>query len=340
MALFVVLAAGVSALTHRNVITLPYLISFPFLGVIAAMGFELSFDILRAGQTERQLRISDSALQESEVRMSLAASAGNLGLWTWNIPRNDIWLNDTARTLFGITDSTPLNLSAFLETVHADDRREMHERIQSALSRKDEYESEYRLLSRNGETRWVAGYGRVEFNEQGEPAVLRSVSRDITKRKLAEEALRESEARFRTVADVAPVMIWMSGPDKEGIFFNKGWLEFTGRTVDQELGEGWLKRGSRRRPGEYPRRLRDGLWETRTIHRRVSFASQGWGISLGAGLGDAALRCGRGLSRLHRFLHRHWRTQTGGAGSSAPIAGTRPRGAPCFDGRTGRLTRA
>ena len=241
MALFVVLAAGVSALTHRNVITLPYLISFPFLGVIAAMGFELSFDILRAGQTERQLRISDSALQESEVRMSLAASAGNLGLWTWNIPRDDIWLNDTARTLFGITDSTPLNLSAFLETVHADDRREMHERIQSALSRKDEYESEYRLMSRNGETRWVAGYGRVEFNEQGEPAVLRVVSRDITKRKLAEEALRESEARFRTVADVAPVMIWMSGPDKEGIFFNKGWLEFTGRTVDQELGEGWLK---------------------------------------------------------------------------------------------------
>ena len=60
-------------------------------------------------------------------------------------------------------------------------------------------------------------------------------------RKAAEEALRESEARFRTVADQAPVMIWMSGTDKEGIFFNKGWLEFTGRTVDQELGEGWLK---------------------------------------------------------------------------------------------------
>jgi PAS domain S-box-containing protein len=43
------------------------------------------------------------------------------------------------------------------------------------------------------------------------------------------------------VADIAPVMIWMSGTDKEGVFFNKGWLEFTGRTVDQEIGEGWLK---------------------------------------------------------------------------------------------------
>jgi PAS domain S-box-containing protein len=56
-----------------------------------------------------------------------------------------------------------------------------------------------------------------------------------------QSALRESEVRFRNVADTAPVLIWMSGMNKEGVFFNKSWLEFTGRTVDQELGEGWLK---------------------------------------------------------------------------------------------------
>jgi PAS domain S-box-containing protein len=60
-------------------------------------------------------------------------------------------------------------------------------------------------------------------------------------RQRTDEILRESEARFRTVANTAPVMIWMSGLEKEGIFFNKRWLEFTGRTLDQELGEGWLK---------------------------------------------------------------------------------------------------
>ena len=61
------------------------------------------------------------------------------------------------------------------------------------------------------------------------------------KLQLSEALLRESEARFRIVADSAPVLIWMSGPDKRCTFFNKGWLEFTGRTLDQELGDGWTK---------------------------------------------------------------------------------------------------
>ena len=63
----------------------------------------------------------------------------------------------------------------------------------------------------------------------------------IQEERRSRSALRESEVRFRNVADTAPVLIWMSGQDKEGVFFNKSWLEFTGRTVAQELGEGWLE---------------------------------------------------------------------------------------------------
>ena len=55
----------------------------------------------------------------------------------------------------------------------------------------------------------------------------------------AEAQLRESELRFRTMADSAPVMIWMSGPDKSGVYFNKVWLDFTGRTLEEELGHRW-----------------------------------------------------------------------------------------------------
>jgi len=62
----------------------------------------------------------------------------------------------------------------------------------------------------------------------------------LAKRRRMERALREGEERFRTIADSAPVLIWMSGVDKRCTFFNKPWLDFTGRTAEQEMGNGWV----------------------------------------------------------------------------------------------------
>jgi PAS domain S-box-containing protein len=75
----------------------------------------------------------------------------------------------------------------------------------------------------------------------GEHAVNYTIYRDITKRRLAEERLRESEARFQAMADTAPVLIWMTGTDGLCNYFNKPWLEFTGRTIEQEVGTGWIE---------------------------------------------------------------------------------------------------
>lgn len=69
--------------------------------------------------------------------------------------------------------------------------------------------------------------------------VLAEVFANILARKRIENGLRESQQRFQTAADTAPVMIWMTGTDKRPNFFNKQWLEFTGRNLDQVLGEGW-----------------------------------------------------------------------------------------------------
>ena len=67
------------------------------------------------------------------------------------------------------------------------------------------------------------------------------VARDITAQKQVERALRESEQRFRVITDASPVLVWMAGTDKLCYYFNKGWLDFTGRTVEQESGNGWAE---------------------------------------------------------------------------------------------------
>jgi len=70
-------------------------------------------------------------------------------------------------------------------------------------------------------------------------ATLELLQREVAKRKRREQELLESEERFRIMANSAPVMIVVLGPDQRATFFNKVWLDFTGRTLEQELGKGW-----------------------------------------------------------------------------------------------------
>jgi len=89
--------------------------------------------------------------------------------------------------------------------------------------------------------RWISATYRPTFDARGVVSGWVAVVIDITDRRRAEESIKESEQRFRLVADTAPVLIWMSGTDKLCNYFNKPWLDFTGRSFEEESGNGWAE---------------------------------------------------------------------------------------------------
>ena len=112
-------------------------------------------------------------------------------MWTWDILRDQIWMSDKGRTLFGIAPDTRLDYAALSARVHPEDRAARDAAIRRALETQGEYAMEYRVVLPDGQVRWITGRGRVEFGG-GKPLRMRGISLDITERRQAElEAARQ-----------------------------------------------------------------------------------------------------------------------------------------------------
>ncbi|WFU51610.1 PAS domain S-box protein [Sinorhizobium terangae] len=126
------------------------------------------------------------------------------------------------------------------KAVHPQDAAMVHTQWQRSLSSGEPLDVEYRLLTATGHYRWFRGRAVAKRNSAGEIARWYGVLEDVDDIRRAVEALRESEARFRAIADDAPVMIWVADPSGDTSFFNRLWLETTGQTEAEALGFGWV----------------------------------------------------------------------------------------------------
>ncbi len=183
-----------------------------------------------------------SDVAEAHDRLRLAMESGKSMGWDWNLATGqNIWFGDL-QTTFGISADTYLaREDDFIERLHPDDRERVSKTLADATQNRSEYRAEYRVVRIDGTTRWLADSGKFYSPSNGDPPRALGVAVDITERKQAEFALRESEERFRLMSNAAPVLIWMSGTDKLCTYFNKPWLDFTGRPLSDELGDGWTK---------------------------------------------------------------------------------------------------
>ena len=193
---FLFVSRTYAALVEAGVLRTPFFFIFPFLGLLLAMGRELSLEVLRA------VRLAE-ALRESERRMELAARAATMGFWVWDLQRDDLWATNSARLLFGASSDEPLNFERFMDYVAPECREQVRRAVDHSLSNGVDYEMEYQSLSPAGARRWINAQGKVDLDDNGRPRLMRGVVIDITDRKSAQlemDAMRLELAHLTRVS--------------------------------------------------------------------------------------------------------------------------------------------
>jgi PAS domain S-box-containing protein len=189
-----------------------------------------------AAAAERARR--DDAVSDSEGQFRELANTTPALMWMTDAEGDVTFVNEGWLRFTGGTSDAGVT---FATSAHPDDREEALRVWEEAAARREEFRCEYRLRhAASGGYRWVLEIGKPRFSG-GEFVGYVGTATDIHERRAMEEALRESEASFRDLADTAPAMMWTADEDGVVTFVNEGWLRFTGKNLEDELGDSWQR---------------------------------------------------------------------------------------------------
>jgi diguanylate cyclase (GGDEF)-like protein/PAS domain S-box-containing protein len=186
--------------------------------------------------TERKR--AESALSSNRQRMALALAGTNDGIWDWDRKTDEVFFSTRWKEILGYADQEIENdIREWTSRIHPDD----YDRVMEANNRfftsgDDYFQIEYRLLHRDGSYRWILGRGTCLRDERGEPVRMAGAHSDITERKRAEEALRESKEELEVIYKHAPMIMILVDRNRRVRKANDFALGFAGRSLEELQG--------------------------------------------------------------------------------------------------------
>lgn len=188
-------------------------------------------------------RSAEAALKLSEERYARAMRGSSEGLWDWNIQTNEDYLSPGWKALLGYAPDELENSHRTFETlIHPDDLKRVEAAGKAHFESRKPFDVELRLRTKSGEYRWFRSRGEAERDELGIPTRMAGGISDITERKLAEVAMRESEERYRLLADNTDDIVGLNDIHGRRIYISPSYFRKTGWTPqDLEKAE-WRAR--------------------------------------------------------------------------------------------------